>query len=623
LDLPSNKRQMTYLQKLFQDHMSIAIAITTIIALIIIVVPLTLGLYFGLKPPSPGTSNKFHGPSNVNGDAPASSSTLYGNPQYLLNPSGYPYPHFATQMWTHQAGYICAILSGGPSSAPFALAFYYTNLKGALQESQIIPLDFLPAGYVPVNGSFAPIFNYVNEIYYFFLSVGFSGCCENINPDQTCLSACVDNNVYCGCNEIEIDYFATNVIVFSLNTATSSTTWTPQSLQHAYTTTFSNPSGSVKITGLSIPVQDFTWSTVTPWIGTFGNTIQVVMNDNSSVLKQSLYVSGSQYSHVFPGGSLYWYDLANNDINPTVDLVDQIQDTKLALLAQAAENGTLSCSTQPPVLTVGTYLNSFGANFFVTSGNGANNVLIISNVTGEDYCNLNDGQPAAPNGYVQGFTFDTKAYAWVQPTTPYGNTDIFEYRYIPVGLGKNYEQPGFGYGLGFFNNVLTVGLSFSVTGVAKYLAFAWTALPNAADPKNPGNLVIQGIVDSSPPIGQTPLFPTPGAFNVQKRIYMMNLNDAESILFSTWDYQVKDVISIQQPFESGTSPFTKSVTLQTLGSTYSSQNSSDTATSFIGFGQSIGSWVSRTGISVRLAFNDPDYNNRQGRCIILVKARSA
>ena len=78
----------------------------------------------------------------------------------------------------------------------------------------------------------------------------------------------------------------------------------------------------------------------TPWYGSFGNKIQVVLDDNEAVTKQSLYVGGSEFDPNLPGGNLYWYVLQDNTVSPNVVLLFTIGNSSDAfLLLRATDLG--------------------------------------------------------------------------------------------------------------------------------------------------------------------------------------------------------------------------------------------------------------------------------------------
>ncbi len=544
---------------------------------------LILTLYFYL-PVSTSPTNSSNQPLGINGDLEGASS-LFGNPQIIVNPlpGGNT---FGRRLFVHQAGYLAVEAVDAQNNE--IMLFYYTDQSGAIQGPQEFKIrDYLPAPWVICNGAFAPIFNYVREVYYFFLSVGVGGC-----PPAGC--------------SVASDLFATHVILFSLDTSVTTSQWVVDSIQGKYSETI----GSVK--SLRIPITNFTWDASSPWIGTFGDRMQVVLDDNTSQLKHSLYVNGSNNNLQSPGGNLYWFIITSNTVSPTLDFIFQIQDAKLLLLYQMSQQNTCSL----PAVTYANYLNSFGSNFFVTSGMGNKNILLVANVTSEDYCSIpGSNQAAAPLGYIQGFTLDTNGY-WVQTLS--GSS--FDYRYFPEG--DTQITAGFGYTCARVNNFVFAGMSLSIDQPNQDLqvpCYTWNKNPIVSSV-----LTRQGTIQPGNNFLQTPVFPAPNAIATRYNFLIKEINDGGTILVTTYNNQKGDVISIQLP-TSGANvlPYSSFTTIQNIGSEYYTPIPTGLVTqTWYGFGQFTDTWISRSGLTVRLAFNDPDYFGRKGRIIILTKARS-
>jgi len=580
------------------------ILICSVIGLIIVVTVIVCVVVLVVNKPASSPVYQFNGPPNINGDVNGGDG-IFAVPQFVTNPTS-DLVGFGEMVFTHPAGYICVV--GETAAGVQSLLFYYTDIRGAIQGPQRIDLPFLsqPATRV-CNGAFAPIFNVIDEVYYFFLTVG--SWIKDVNNVTT--------------------LYSQNVILFSLDTAVTATEWKISDIQSPFTTTLQQ-TGTIQVKALRIPINSFTPDVARPWKGTFGDNIQVILDDTftNSLPKQSLYLSGSMYNTDQPGGSLYWFYLADNSTSPQIIFKNQIQDAKLLLLKDLPPSDlSPGCTAFSPVdinsIPQSTFINSFGSSFFVTSGLGAQNILLVGNVTGEDYCSIvGSEQPDAPNGYVQGFTFDQTVGEgiWKQNIT---SNKSFQYRYIPQG---DNTLVGFGYTCAWFNNFVIIGTAASPLLPDKQVNF-----PVYRWDKNPvqNNQIIDRTTTIAPtaPFVQSNLYPVSSVTDVNLR-YNMTLfdsSDGNDLILTVWNSETgNNVISVQNPFISGKAPYSQYETVQNLGADIST--ATPDATSFLhnpqtrtGFGQGTNTWTSRTGLSVRLLTNDPNFNNGSGRFVVYTK----
>ncbi len=585
----------------------VVIGVVVIVALII-----TLVLVFtGSSSSTPAESEHVRIPSNaplrVNGDNPFIQSTTFTSPQLIENPNPTQDMLFAAHMFVHNAGYVAASATDIQLQIP-VLYFFFTSREGSIQGSQRVPLNFLPAGMVICNGAFAPIFNRINEVYYLFISVGYLG----IDDDS--------NNSY-----------ATHIILFCLDSSLEVTEWKQSNLNSNFSTVLASSVDSSKnIKALKIPVHNFVWNRQKPYIGTFGDKLQAVQSAALGSSFQSLYANGSQYSTSSPGGTIYWMILNDNLVSPSITArVVQIQDAKLYRLRDQwinteervkAANDFPSCkdmagNLKPPPTedqdNKANYIHGFGASFFVTSGQGTP-ILVVGNQTNQDYCQLltAPNQPAAPNGYVQGFTYNASTnLSWQQTTNDYG----YDYRYMPVGDAEAASH--FGYSVSWAQGSLMVGTSGSKDGLAQYPVYKWS--PGTIFK---GTLVRQATIRTglpSPEVNLTlPRFNLGATVSADARSVVVNSRKAAT-------NNATDLLSVQNPNAGTSAPFADFETIQELGETFNSDSASDVPKTRLGFAQYMDTWLSRTGQTLRLAVNDPRYNSNVGRLLVLTKTRTA
>lgn len=380
-----------------------------------------------------------------NGDDPDASNNFTLN-QTILAPS--THARFAQHVFYHTQGFVCA--SSLQNQQTVALNFYRTDKTGQLQFLNTIPLDFIPTDYDIAYGDFAPALNYSNEVYYLFVSVGCRTPADHTNS-QLYVSASVA---------------ASHLICFSYDTkkdteSNNSNVWQKANLSaNNGQSIFLSRNGDTKtqVRALILPDSNFVWSRNQPWVGSFGNYLQCVLDDNIGVTRHSLYVNATEYDPHFPGGSVFWFSLLDNNVNPTVKLLSQIQDAKLRLLSNQDD-------FQPYVYPHPSLrLFSFGYRFLVTSGLRSSNRLLITNALPQDNAVLKGStQPDGQPGYIQGFTFDVQTLTWQQSFDSTRN--FYRYRFTAqgvrerLGISDAANPLMFGIGLGFFQEKLIVTCS--------------------------------------------------------------------------------------------------------------------------------------------------------------------
>jgi len=609
---------------LLHKHWRAILALTAVLLVIITVAVVLSVVLLRDKKANPSTS-VFNGP-DVNGDVGGAPADQFGLPQIITNPLSTD-TAFGTRLFVHDAGYLCVVskTAGGE-----ALNFYQTDINGgSLSPQQRINLyEYLPSGYVVCDGMFAPIFNINDEVYYLFLSVGPASGGSIPPPD----AAAGTTN------------YATNVLLIAMDTTvgvTNSLVWqvTDINADTDITSTLAASSGpSFNRTSLKIPFPGatFLWDATKPWIGTFGDLVKVILDDTEQIVKQSLYVRGSEFNPLLPGGNLYWFVLSGNGmtLSPQISLSFVIQDARLFLLQQCQADPTCAAATTTPegktpcpafTKTPADYINGFASDFFVTTGQGKNNVLVAANSTGEDNCMIpNIAQPAAPQGYVQGYTFDSSStdLGWIQPESSTNN--VFNYRY-PGTLTDKAVTPGFANSVAWIDNFVIVGQATPASnGNAQYLVYPWVTLPydTSSDSLKLTSTMKPGG-ESAEPFKQTPLYRGgSGAPSQRYNLTVKDTNNNNNLLVTTWYNEAGDVISIQNPLKDATQPFTDFITIQNIGAGVSSQVATDPPVTKTGFAQDTNTWLSRTGLTIRLTTNDPKANAGQGRIIVWSKARS-
>lgn len=556
-----------------------------------------------------GPSDNFNGPDDINGDVGAAPPGSFGAPQIVINPTAGD-TRFGEHVFTHQAGYLC-VTSLDSSNQPI-LNMYRTNLQGVLEPLQRINFyEYIKTGYVVVTGAFAPIFNEVNEVYYLFVAVGLES--DTPAPGKT--------------------RYATNVYVLSLDTNSDnndSLTWIVRDASVAQSFMAGTLPAAKPTLSLKIPFPDatFTWDTNKPYIGTFGDRIQVVLNDNTQITNQALYIRGSEYNPSLPDGNIYFFVLEGNgtQLSPRIDLSQVIQDAVLLIQRECRDDPTCAadmknedgtaCSEFTPAIA--DYANGFGSDFFVTSGNGTANVLVAANCTSWNKCSVpNIPQPGpSPKGYVQGFVWNP-TLGWQQPPAGTGAERVFNYRYAAVDSDTTLTD-GFATSVTWIDNFVLIGqASPNNAGNAQYFVSKWSPTPN-----NPSNNKLNVLSILSPgseltsDFPQQPLYRATGGTAQRYNTDVAQVGTQNEVLVRTWFNETANVISVQNPWVDPSEPYSQFKTVQNLGASVSSQNPSNPPDTKIGFGQGTDTWFSRTGLTLRLVTNDPDYSNNSGRFII-------
>lgn len=556
-----------------------------------------------------GPSDNFNGPDDINGDVGAAPPGSFGAPQIVINPTAGD-TRFGEHVFTHQAGYLC-VTSLDSSNQPI-LNMYKTNLQGVLEPLQRINFyEYIKTGYVVVTGAFAPIFNEVNEVYYLFVAVGLES--DTPAPGKT--------------------RYATNVYVLSLDTNSDnndSLTWIVRDASVAQSFMAGTLPATKPTLSLKIPFPDatFTWDANKPYIGTFGDRIQVVLNDNTQITNQALYIRGSEYNPSLPDGNIYFFVLEGNgtQLSPRIDLSQVIQDAVLLIQRECRDDPTCAadmknedgtaCSEFTPAIA--DYANGFGSDFFVTSGNGTANVLVAANCTSWNKCSVpNIPQPGpSPKGYVQGFVWNP-TLGWQQPPAGTGAERVFNYRYAAVDSDTTLTD-GFATSVTWIDNFVLIGqASPNNAGNAQYFVSKWSPTPN-----NPSNNKLNVLSILSPgseltsDFPQQPLYRATGGTAQRYNTDVAQVGTQNEVLVRTWFNETANVISVQNPLVDPSEPYSQFKTVQNLGASVSSQNPSNPPDTKIGFGQGTDTWFSRTGLTLRLVTNDPDYSNNSGRFII-------
>jgi len=568
--------------------------------LVIVAVAVTLAVELTRKHKK--SKYKFNGPKNINGDPRDATPAIFQYPQIIPSPTSTD-SGFGSQMFVHDAGYIAV---AAQSAAGPVLNMYYTNLQGVVNFQQRIQLyehvpgtNILSCGLGLVtticDGAFAPIYNVVNEVYYLFISLG------GLTPGPQATGS----SVYPQC-----------VICLSLDTNSAnanSMTWVVADITASSTTTLS---GTLHPTqALVLPIDwpaGTAWTTDNPWRGTFGDRVRVVLDDNESILKQSIYVRGSEVTPAQPGGHIYWFVISENQVNPSLVFAFDIQDAKLLLNYKLCTSplgpGTAGCPTPvdyatctgatPPAgcTTPADYINGFGCDFFVTSGLGKANVLVVGNATNQDSVVLTDSaQPAAPQGYVQGYTYDqTSSNLGWQQAQP--STNVFAYRY--PGIVGN-VSPGFGTSVTWYANQVIVGQATpDASGDQQLLVLPWQV-----NPLNGNALVVIDTLSTG--ASQTRMYSS-SLPSTQSQRYNMSVQPIDTLntlmLTTSWSSAAStNTITVQGlTLEKTTTTYT---TDQLIGATYNSGTS--TVQTRYGFAQGAMTWLSRTHNTCRLIMNDP------------------
>jgi hypothetical protein len=580
-------KKIYMLKEKFKHHWKVIVGVS--IVLILTIVSISLIVFFTLHEKTQEKYKKsrakktvFHGPARLNGEPDVSNRSIFTSLQTIVNPN--ETSKFARCLWVHDVGIIAA--TNETADEKTSIVFYEMNSSGTIELIQTIDLDLGKTlnniNRKVVNGCFAPFFNRINETYYLMISVGVD-IVENGNTR----------------------YFASHILLFSYVTNNKNPMWKLMDIDNPYVEKISG------VNALRIPSTEFQWDVTNPHIGSFGNKIQIVLDDNESFDKHSLYVNGTEYDPTLPGGALYWYVFNDNHDSPTIKLNLIIRDLKLFRLSQ---------QKVPPIIfnpkTVSSYMNSFASDFFVSSGFGKNNVLLVMNNTSEDSASLcievEDGkcitfsqQPNGAKGYIQGFVYDLKTSSWQQKYKDDNpDTAIFLYRY-PSDLNKSLGE--FGLSVDFIPGVsrnVIVSKKIINNGNPGFYVLKWKdiAYNNLADDGYGSNLVNDFSVTLNS-------FPSNG---YRYNVYTKKIDD--EILVSSVNPNASSSLATIK-MENG-----KYLTTSQYFGIYDNSNGENNPLhERYGYGQFVGSWKSKTGKFVYLVINDPGFQSKKGRFIVFYR----
>lgn len=610
-------------QLVVKEHWKVIVIVVVVLVCVIVAIAVSLALTVGRDDDdnnnngsvTPTVSRMWNGPPQLNGDPPNLDSSTFTELQIVDNTYGNT---LGSQTYVHDAGFVAMLNNvAGDGSGIEQLVIFQTNLEGKLEFLQTLTdipnKDAQNRDLVVVDGAFAPIFNVLNEVYYLFLTLGVafdnSTCGASIN-NNNCNGACVEGNL--GTNLL-----GTHCILYAYDTSDSNARWRLSSMNSIYTSNLqprgnTNPNDAIDALVIPVPQSLFQWNSNTnencPFIGTFGDKIKVVTDDNDSARKHSVYIRGSEYSSAEPGGGLYWFFLTDNTVNPNVQFNFVIKDAKLSELNEQNVPGK-------PLKVAPDYINGFGADFFITTGLGKNNVLLISNPTNEDYGQLPGvSQPAMPNGYVQAYTLDqtNPNLQWVQKLL---SPDNFANRFDGVRVIDGVSTPpesGFGTSCAFTDNVVIIGSASPLGATAEFLVFQFNSLDFVGSAK----LQFSFVPDLYPQVTVgSPLFARYTQFIVPTE---------SDVLFSVFNNGPGNMIEIATPNDGqdGSKPFSSFRSVQVLDSQRNSQLPSTPFLTRYAFAQGLGLWTSQTGETVFLAVNDPVFDANKGRIILYGKKPS-
>jgi hypothetical protein len=400
-------------------------------------------------------------------------------PRFILGPKP-DHAVFGEFVFAHEKGFLAVSVV---TTQHTILQFYKTgeDTIHAMQDTVTVGTDDFPT---LCSGAFMPVKGISNEVYYLFITVG------------------VTENLY---------NYGRIVQMFTYDTAATIPAWTKS------TVVVENPFASNL--GRNSIVDK------TPWVNAFGNKLQCVLDDNVPGYKtQKLYASCSYYKPTLTknesNGSVFSFSLDSNTTRPIVQFNLEISDAKLYI----ADQNPL----ETPLRTLRPldyYMNGFGSDFYVQSGAGAKNRLLISNRTdqdtGEVLCGGISDNLKAPNGYVQVFIVnnDNKSKSeWTQPndvcnTSPFIGDRTWGFRRTP-GTETKFPLLGFGSGVMLHRNfVLVTGSSLSDAkgnptddNTLVVYVFQQTTTPSAEPSNSPVYNTLNYHVNG---ISNTPTFPGP------------------------------------------------------------------------------------------------------------------
>lgn len=613
-----------------------------------------VGLPLNLLPSThvvlPPEGTLYHGPAFVGGDVTLPDGTEPFSYYNVLTEPGSTTGPFGRQVWTHEAGFM-AVLNGTRQ-----IIFYYIDLSGALIKQQTVDLPF-----DVYYGQFAPWFNVPNEVYYLFLSG--RDITQPADQDGSSWKTGPQGNL------VQIPPNALYVISYAVQPrlacqdqswpSTCTSTCNPNVYQWLFCKepvfTSSQIPGRTREQGALSGVTTFDEY----FIGTLGELFRVVLDDNSSQLKQSIYIRGTAYHAQEPGGGLYWFVLTDNRLRPTLELVQSIFDSRLSWAANFS-NHVVSPAPPPFPVTAPNLLNGFGSHFFVQTGLGDENLLLVGNPSAQDNATLYmrpvvtgdktyDTTEPRPNGYVQTFVLQDfgQGKLWQAPISlntllPNGIADLeLRYPFVNNPTVANTIR-GFGYSV-FYDDTRLI----TVPQQGQY-AFVIYQDGNINSP--PYDMLNSENQCQSHPITTTPMDNVEIDVTTDINLYrrgLTPLSNTTALLVSNGariggvvcKYVALSGADPKYTSEKDVSAYDCFIDLKTFGNQLLNDNTPlnsgwpqhiPNATqgflpaSFVGPGQSICTLSSRTGLTHFLVFNDPMYEDTtgkmKGRIVIFVQS---
>lgn len=588
------------------------------VLLVLIVVAVTVSLVLALpsssSSASPNNTPEFMGPDDINGDAGGLNAQTFKVLQIIENPdqktSG-----FGATLFAHDAGFLAVL----QNEATPTFQMYRTNLSGVIEVDSTLAM---PTGWVVVDAAFAPMFNVQNEVYYFFVSLGVpcaDAACNELDPARS---------------PAVVTHLGVHVALYAYDTDPGSA----QARQWVRTDFRGDDElltalGTHNALSLPVPPGTFAWDANTPWVGTFGDRLQAVLDDNNTTPIHSLYVRGSEYDPEEPGGSVYWYSLQDNTPTPTVLLNLVVKDARLLQLRAAEVAGRVAAR---PTKTATDYINGFGSSFYVTSGRERKNLLVVANPSNDDYAQIrfadgNTAGPAMPNGYVQIYELSATPplQGWTQTRIAGGTPGDYYLRYDGRRAATQAAPTrGWCYEVGVVENFLLVGRNGPVAnptsscpGVTppngSYAEFeAWTlgntsttcssATPCDDRQQYRGSLVLD--FGFSPALYHGDPLQSVGA-RFRQTIAALDGRLLVSVFSDTFGNTVNlsdyNGTSGTAGTSAATDPFQCFDKVQDLGTNENSSLDTDPLVSGYGFAQGLGYWYSRTRGTLYLAVSDP------------------
>ena len=497
-------------------------------------------------------------PTNTNGK----SSKVFNDPQFIDG----PFEGYGQMLANHEYGYIAC-------GSRTQLQMYKTNEVGVIEQQNLItPLtDFAETGYTHiVDVHFAPSIGVeLNEIYYLFVSLG------------TTVVGTIKNKTY---------YCAGKLVIYYFDSGASNPSWLKSSTVIKHPAVPWHPVETISSTGVSYPA--------IPYKATFGDTFKIIKNSRSNIPSQDLYIRGTDYSETNPGGVIFWYIIENNDHSPIISPNIRINDAKLTLLK--SQKGYV-----PIVKTVDDYMLGFGVSFDVGTLANNQNMLIVANASREDNGELSKEQPASPNGYVQGYTLNTKDnLGWRQEESGTG-TNVFNYRYLPISYnGSASYGPNYGISCKILQQFIIVsGFPTSTSFLNKSILYVynWEPAPfKLTLGTNPYSKVVpKTLIDNALYNQEMPILP------VETNVIWGGFDETS----------LTNTFTMFNPQGNPSTPYADWKSISSYGDAY---NSGGTIGPVNGFAQKLGTWSSTDALSIFLVFTDPGYGTN-GRLIIMHK----